>query len=92
MGSAQLGFGLSQVVLDAVDDPGVAGCLGLPASGSGVLAERGDAGGLLLECGDELDDGDEVGAAFTDVGVGAGLGYKVAARATELLLNEAADT
>ena len=62
-----------EVALDAGDDAGVPGNLGVPAACGGVVAERGDVGQLGLELGDELRGGDVVVALLADVGVGAGL-------------------
>jgi hypothetical protein len=71
------------VALDAGDDAGVRGDLGVPAAGDGVVADRphaedGDVGQLGLELGDELRGGDVVVALLADVGVGAGLGGELA--------------
>src|SRR6516162_11713625 len=58
------GFGGSgealEVCLEAGDDTGVPGDLGVPAACGGVVAERGDVGELGLQLRDELRRGDVV--------------------------------
>lgn len=49
-----------------------------PSSPLGVVAQRPHVGNLGLEDDGELGGGDEVGAVFADVGVGAGLGDELA--------------
>src|SRR6266498_359030 len=68
----------SHVALDAGDDAGVAGHLGVPATRLGVVAERSHVGKLRVEGGEELGGGDEVVALLAEVGVGAGLGHQIA--------------
>jgi putative transposase len=60
----------SYVALDAGDDAGVAGHLGVPATRLGVVAERLHVGQLGPEGGEELGGGDEVVALLADIGVG----------------------
>ena len=67
-----------EVGLEAGDDAGVPGDLGVPAACGGVVAERGDVGELGLELGDELGGGDVVVALLADVGLGAGFGGELA--------------
>jgi hypothetical protein len=66
------------VALDAGDDAGVPGDLGVPAACGGVVAQRGEVGELGLELRDEFGGGDVVVALLADVGVGAGLGGELA--------------
>ncbi len=56
-----------EVGLEASDDAGVPGDLGVPAACGGVVAERGDVGQLGLELRDELWGCDVVVALLADV-------------------------
>src|SRR5205085_8461246 len=68
----------TEVALDAGDDTGVAGHLGVPTPSLGILAEHGDIGELGFEFGDKLWRRHEVVALLADVGVGTSLGDEVA--------------
>jgi transposase len=68
----------SEVGFEAGDDALVAGGLGGPAAGFGVVAELADVVELSGDGGGEVGGGDVVGAGLADVGVGAGVGGEVA--------------